>query len=447
MNSSESSDHQLESPSEQLSPQSPVAGSFPPPTTERHDSPTANGRTPVAVLVVLVGAAAACLGSILPWASILAFTVNGFDGDGKFTLLFAGAAVALVVAALRISGRQFLLASLTSVCLAAASAIFVYDSVRITRVADGKGSAVFADLVRPGAGLVIGVLGASVAFVVSLTLVAHTRGGNAVRRASAMWGPKEVAVLATSTCAVSLLALVQWWVVAIVLGVLATGLWVVLNRPRLSSRSVTWFGAVAAVAAIGGGIAIGATRDSSDKAGLESLSSLLNNETTGGSGSGPFESFPLGDTIAPEPSCDSIFRDGAPTDDVRETDTCQGAYGLTFVFTDSTSCTDGSTLYSNQFGWGYGGKSWSTPAGGVQPVGRCSGLDADLCTEAFAPGRITKESWQSGLPTCIAEDGSQSMVLTYELPCFNSNKVYLQNSFGWGYLNEPWQSGEPPSDC
>ena len=44
-------------------------------------------------------------------------------------------------------------------------------------------------------------------------------------------------------------------------------------------------------------------------------------------------------------------------------------------------------------------------------------------------------------------DGKATMVFTMTLPCFSSDKTYLQNDYGWGYIEEPWQAGSPPSDC
>jgi len=401
-----------------------------PPPTVTQNTVTGSKSIPIGPLAVLVGAAAAALGSILPWASVLAFSVNGFDGDGKITLIASGFSITCLVAALRVKGRQLLLAVLSTLGLGVAAGTFIYDAVTITKAIDKSQSEILGSIIRPGVGLLIGVVGSTLAFVVSLTLIAHTRRGLNIREASSTWGPREIGVLATSSAAVSLLAIVQWWVASVVVGVIAGIVWGVLRRPRLASPAVATFGLVAALAAIGGGIGEGVTRNHSAPRSTDSLSALA---SAGGSDAWP--------------SCDSVFKAGSPTDDAANASSCTKDGSLTFVMSDRTECANGTTLVSNDFGWGFTGQTWNSASVAAVPIGTCTGLSADKCTEAFSPGVTTLEVWGTLMPQCLGADGQPTRVFTLSWPCFNSGKSYLQNDFGWGYVDEPWQAGEPPTDC
>ena len=166
-------------------------------------------------------------------------------------------------------------------------------------------------------------------------------------------------------------------------------------------------------------------------------------------------SFPRAGRAAPalhreSPGCcprGAVFADGADTDKVADVSSCSKDGSLHFVFSDRTECTDGTRLFSNEFGWGFSGKKWNVSTSGVIPIGTCTGLKADKCSDAFAPGVITDKEWTSGTPQCIGDDGRPTSVFLMALPCFKSSKEYISNEFGWGYVGEPWQKGDPPSDC
>jgi len=219
--------------------------------------------------------------------------------------------------------------------------------------------------------------------------------------------------VSTAVGAASFTAFVDWWVVSIVLGVLSGVVWIALTRPRITGSLVATIGLIGSFGAIGGGVVEGA----------------------------------LGSANSKDNSCSSIFRTGAKVDALNEVDTCRNDDGLTFVFLESTDCTDGRSLLSNEFGWGYRGGTWTAGRESVLPIGTCTGLAADRCTDAFAPGTVTDEAWSNGSPRCIGVDGTPTYLFILSWNCWNSGKRYLQNDFGWGFIGEPWQAGEPPSDC
>ncbi len=116
----------------------------------------------MAALSLAVGAIV--FGSFLPWARMLVATVHGTDGNGNLTLLLGGVAGALI-ARWRIDGgihRGLMTASL--VLCAAASAVLLYDVVRITRVT----------AVQPQSGIFLATAGALTATALTTVLRGRT---------------------------------------------------------------------------------------------------------------------------------------------------------------------------------------------------------------------------------------------------------------------------------
>lgn len=377
------------------------------------DSPSATQRLPIAVIVTFAAAALALIGSFLPWVSILVFHVNGTDGDGVITAIASAAAIALLASTFRLKQRLLLLTSLASIALAITAFIYLWDSAQLSRVVGGKSTEFLGGMIRPGAGLVIGAISAPLAFLLSITLVQQARAKQSIRVASERWGAREVAMLACSSVALSFVAFADWWGATIVLGVIAGTTWFVLNRPRTVAPLMLTIGLVMPGTAIVGAVLEGA----------------------------------LGGSSSSSSSCSSIFKDGASTADAITHDSCQDHGKFTFLFTESTSCKDGSTLRSNDYGWGYESGTWHSGDSAVLPIGTCNGLAADRCADAFAPGTITEEAWNEGTPQCIGSDGKPTYVFMLSWSCWNSEKKYLRNDYGWGYIGEQWQAGEPPSDC
>jgi hypothetical protein len=75
------------------------------------------------------------------------------------------------------------------------------------------------------------------------------------------------------------------------------------------------------------------------------------------------------------------------------------------------------------------------------------GTDLASCTDVFADGATTQRSWDDDGVTCVDEDGDRTYVITWEGFCWEQDEAPLRNNYGWGYVDQPWNTGEDAPDC
>jgi hypothetical protein len=112
----------------------------------------------VSTLAAVCGLAALAIGSVGPWATVLAVSVPGTRGDGRVTLALA------VVAALLLATRRRFAATLAGLAMVVATAVAGYDALHIEHVA-GQATVLGAQIASAGWGVYAAALGAVVALL------------------------------------------------------------------------------------------------------------------------------------------------------------------------------------------------------------------------------------------------------------------------------------------
>lgn len=133
---------------------------------------------PKTELVAKIALGVAVVGSFMPWARVLFFTVNGTDGDGIITALTAGLALILVFVAARrdASGRSpFATLAWGAVSSLIAAAVYVYDFVNVSSISDESADDMFDISVQPQIGLIAGSIGAVIGAVACVGLAVRSR--------------------------------------------------------------------------------------------------------------------------------------------------------------------------------------------------------------------------------------------------------------------------------
>lgn len=129
-------------------------------------------------LTAKVALSIALIGSFLPWARVLFFTVNGTDGDGIITAAASGLALLLIfVGARKKASNESPFGSLTGGAISAslAAAVYVYDFVNLNSISDESSNELFEISVQPQVGLIGGSIGAVVGAVVCIQLALRAR--------------------------------------------------------------------------------------------------------------------------------------------------------------------------------------------------------------------------------------------------------------------------------
>jgi hypothetical protein len=165
-----------------MSWQPPTPNPLPPPTASPYWAPAAPPKSANVVGVIAAASAAAmCLGSFLPWATVTAglfgtISVNGMDGDGKITLALGFVAgVLLLVGAL---GNNRVPVIIGTVAAGLGGAAAVYDLINVSDMVAGSSS----DFVQAqvGVGLYLcafGGVAAAVLGIVAATQIKPSGGG------------------------------------------------------------------------------------------------------------------------------------------------------------------------------------------------------------------------------------------------------------------------------
>lgn len=369
-------------------------------------------RIPLTPLAVMVASGVALVCSFLPWAKVFLFTVSGTDGDGMLTAVGSGVALGCVLALFRIETRRPVVALVAAIGAALSAGTYAFDLVRIARLFndDATSNSIFGGGVSVGFGLVVGAAASGAALVAAIVLAAQIRRVPDVRAEHADWNARRLTIAMLAGATLTLCAAERVWVLSIVLAVGTAVCWVLFTRPVLFKGVVGPLAAVAVVAGVAGGV-FGAVRSAD---------------------AGPT-------------SCDDVFVDGGDVDAIAATDACEGADGMQFVFTIDHECYDGTTLYVNDNGWGYGGKTWNVD--GDAPVDECTTSATQQCSEMFADGVETDSSWEWTEPECFGADGKPVSV-PVEWEFCEDFSTMLSNEFGWGKEGEPWHAGESkPSSC
>ena len=129
-------------------------------------------------LIAKVTLSIALIGSFLPWARVLFFTVNGTDGDGIITAAASGLALILVfVGTRKRSSNESPFGSFTGGAISAslAAIVYVYDFVNLSSISDESSNDLFEISVQPQVGLIGGSIGAVVGALVCIQLAIRAR--------------------------------------------------------------------------------------------------------------------------------------------------------------------------------------------------------------------------------------------------------------------------------
>ena len=159
-----------ESPEPHLAP--PTAANDPSTTykVEKQRTMKTESVAKVALLVALIG-------SFLPWARVLFFTINGTDGDGIITAIASGLALILIfVASNRMASNRSASGTLIIATLSAvvAAGVYVYDFINVTSLSDDTSSDFIEISVEPQIGLIIGSVGAVVGALATIGLASRS---------------------------------------------------------------------------------------------------------------------------------------------------------------------------------------------------------------------------------------------------------------------------------
>jgi hypothetical protein len=146
----------------------------PPPPVNHGQSKEATKHLPKAVVTSYIALGIALVGSFLPWARVLFFTVNGTDGDGVITAAAAGAGIGFLFGGTRSGGREIVLYVLALVASLISAGVYVYHFRTLSNLGQEQ-SGQFSVAVQPGAGLIIGTLGAVVGSITLLVVLFEVR--------------------------------------------------------------------------------------------------------------------------------------------------------------------------------------------------------------------------------------------------------------------------------
>ena len=386
--------------------------------------------------------------SFLPWVQVLVFSVSGMNiWYGKVALAGTVLALTLFYFLTKSKERQRLFIALISGALAITTSMYVYISCAMSSAFASEDGSSFTGFASRGIGLEVGVVSSAVALGLSLTILHHVFTGHAVQERSSVWREPELLAVGAAAAALSMLSFFDVFVVPIVGGVLVAGVWFGIKRSRQFSLQIGNIVLVAAVLTVGVGIVFQPQGNSSSvDAGLD-FGDLSNSDSlTTGTVLSTEDSI-TDTTLESDQLCAKVFADKKTTDEASDVFSCRNNGETVYVDTNRISCTNDSVLVYNDYGWGKAGSVWNVANSKVIGVGDCLGLKSDLCSQVFAPGVTTEDAWQSTDLWCVGTDGKLvSVPSLFAMPCFESNKQWITNNFGWGYLGETWQTGDGPTD-
>jgi hypothetical protein len=125
---------------------------------------------PRPLIVALAAAAAAFIGSLMPWVSIGIISANGTDGDGKIVLFGALIPAGLLMASTR-GGRRYLIVGEIAALICLATSL--YDTIHVSQDhAEIFGGTISASV---GSGLWLDLI-ASAVLVGAIAQLWRTRG-------------------------------------------------------------------------------------------------------------------------------------------------------------------------------------------------------------------------------------------------------------------------------
>jgi hypothetical protein len=390
--------------------------------------------------------------SFLPWVQVLVFSVSGIDiWYGKVALASTALALTLFYFLTKSKERQRLFTVLISSALALTTSMYVYISCAMSAAFTSEGGSSFTGFASRGIGLEVGVVFAAVALGLSLTILHHVFTGHAVQERSAVWREPELLAVGAASAGLSLLSFFDVFLVPIIGGLLVAGVWFGIKRSRQFSLQIGNIVLAIAVLTVGVGIIEGIVfqsqgDSSSVDAGLD-FGDLSNSDSSSIETDSSAEDSPTDTTLESDQLCAKVFASKKTTDEASDVFSCRNNGETVYVDTNRISCTNDSVLVYNDYGWGKVGSVWNVANSKVIGVGDCLGLKSDLCSQAFAPGVATEDSWEYKDLWCVGTDGKLvSVPSLFAMPCFESNKQWITNDFGWGYLGEPWQTGDGPTN-
>lgn len=135
--------------------------SFPPPPPPTSAPSTAKPLTRNQTIALVAGVVVV-LGSVLPWAKVLFFTLSGTDGDGKITLVLG----ALAIGGLFVKKTGAAIA--VAVLFLLAAGIGIYDYANISSKIAQSDTEFIKDGVTVGIGLYLVILGGVAGLVSAL---------------------------------------------------------------------------------------------------------------------------------------------------------------------------------------------------------------------------------------------------------------------------------------
>jgi len=390
--------------------------------------------------------------TFLPWVKVLVFSVSGIDiWYGKVTLASTALALTLFYFLTKSKERQRLFTVLISGALALTNSMYVYISCAMSAAFTSEDGSSFTGFASRGIGLEVGVISSAIALGLSLTILHHVFTGHVVQERSAVWREPELFAVGAASAGLSLLSFFNVFVVPIVGGVLVAGVWFGIRRSRQFSLQIGNIVLAAAVLTVGVGIIEGIVfqsqgDSSSVDAGLD-FGDLSNSDSSSMETDSSTEDSITDTTLESDQLCAKVFANMKTTDEASDIFSCRNNGETVYIDTNRISCTNDSVLVYNDYGWGKAGSIWNVANSKVIGVGDCLGLKSDLCSQAFAPGVTTEDSWEYKDLWCVGIDGKLvSVPSLFAMSCFQSDKRWITNEFGWGYLGEPWQTGDGPTN-
>lgn len=381
--------------------------------------------------LTLVALGVAFIASFLPWIRVLFISVNGTDGDGVISLVSAGVGFGLVILTERARARPILVHSGVVISAAVTSLVFVYNLANVSRTAERSVDDIFDLRVSPQFGLVIGAVAAPIAlFCGVLRLTQHLSGRRQSESGTDTPPPWTASDLLVASLAVSTLPIAvapTLWAVSLLLVIALTAIMWFAGRKSRIRRTGSVLSAIGIVIAAGGTV-YGIV----DTDGGTTLSSQITDS---------FQGLPVDDLEA----CGDVFAAGRSTSEIDEPTLCLDSGVETYVFPVTWDCEDGRALVSNDYGWGYDDSTWSTV--GEAPYDRCRSTAQKPCTEIFADGTSTNETWVDDVIECFDANGEIDYVLTTRWDCFDSDEIQVSNRYGWGYIGKKWVGDDDAPFC
>jgi len=404
------------------------------------------------VRAVIAATSITLICTFLPWVKVLVFSVSGIDiWYGKVALASTALALTLFYFLTKSNERQPLFAVLISGALAITTSMYVYISCAMSSAFASEDGSSFTGFASRGIGLEVGVVSSAVALGLSLTILHHVFTGHTVQERSSVWREPELLAIGSAAAGLSMLSFFDVFVVPIVCGVLVAGVWFGIKCSRQFSLQIGNIVLAAAVLTVGVGIIEGIVFQSkssstSADAGLD-FGDLSNGDSSSIETDSSTEDFITDTTLESDQLCANVFANKKTTDEARDVFSCRNNGETVYVDTNRISCTNDSMLVYNDYGWGKVGSVWNVANSKVIGIGDCLGLKSDLCSQVFALGVTTEDAWQSTDLWCVGTDGKLvSVPSLFAMSCFQSDKRWITNKFGWGYLGEPWQIGDGPTD-